>query len=45
VLDIPGGAGKSPLGPSWIARDEGTAEWRVRDYRGGVHRYPADPGD
>ncbi|NBC23944.1 MAG: lysine-2,3-aminomutase-like protein [Gammaproteobacteria bacterium] len=45
VLDIPGGAGKSPLGPSWITRDEGTAEWRVRDYRGGVHRYPADPED
>lgn len=43
VLDIPGGAGKSPLGPSWAERDEATSEWRVRDYRGGVHRYPADP--
>jgi len=43
VLDIPGGAGKSPLGPSWAERDESTSEWQVRDYRGGVHRYPADP--
>ncbi len=43
VLDIPGGAGKSPLGPAWAERDEATSEWRVQDYRGGVHRYPADP--
>jgi lysine 2,3-aminomutase len=40
VLDIPGGAGKSPIGPSYLEPD-GEA-WRVRDHRGGVHRYPPE---
>jgi lysine 2,3-aminomutase len=34
VLDIPGGHGKSPIGPNYIEGD------RVADYCGGVHVYP-----
>ncbi len=40
VLDIPGGAGKSPIGPTYLQRDG--SSWQVTDYRGGVHRYPPD---
>lgn len=35
VLDIPGGHGKVPVGPSYL--DDG----RVRDWQGGTHAYPA----
>jgi lysine 2,3-aminomutase len=39
VLDVPGGYGKVPIGPNYLARnDDGT--WRVTDYRGDVHHYP-----
>ena len=34
VLDIPGGHGKSPVGPSYLAGEE------VEDWQGGRHRYP-----
>jgi lysine 2,3-aminomutase len=37
VLDIPGGHGKSPVGPGYC--DGGTVE----DWQGGRHRYPAAP--
>jgi lysine 2,3-aminomutase len=49
VLDIPGGAGKSPVGPAYLspqeslaASGEETAErgYRVIDYCGDVHLYP-----
>ena len=36
VLDIPGGHGKSPIGPSYLHND-GTV---VEDYHGRRHRYP-----
>jgi lysine 2,3-aminomutase len=36
VLDIPGGHGKSPIGPSYLAADCSTVE----DFRGRRHRYP-----
>ena len=36
VLDIPGGFGKSPIGPSYLAAD-GSA---VMDFNGRSHRYP-----
>jgi lysine 2,3-aminomutase len=42
VLDIPGGHGKSPIGPNYIAR-EGTnesAHYVVEDFNGGRHGYP-----
>jgi lysine 2,3-aminomutase len=52
VLDLPGGAGKSPVGPNYVlamqntAPDEreGTSETRYRivDYCGDVHLYPPE---
>lgn len=39
VLDIPGGHGKTPLGPTGASqRHDGT--WDVEDYRGQKHAYP-----
>ncbi|MGH6675128.1 MAG: hypothetical protein ACRECE_02730, partial [Xanthobacteraceae bacterium] len=40
VLDIPGGYGKSPIGPTYLAAD-GSA---VQDFNGRRHRYPPDAG-
>jgi lysine 2,3-aminomutase len=39
VLDIPGGHGKSPIGPDYISRDE-ASQMHVMDYNGGSHCYP-----
>ena len=36
VLDIPGGYGKSPIGPSYLATDCSTVE----DFNGQQHTYP-----
>jgi lysine 2,3-aminomutase len=38
VLDIPGGHGKSPVGPGYLGREDGTLT--VEDYRGIRHRCP-----
>ncbi|HUS17619.1 MAG TPA: KamA family radical SAM protein [Chloroflexia bacterium] len=38
VLDIPGGAGKSPLGPSYVRARDG-ADWQIESYTGTVHSY------
>ncbi|WP_174802745.1 lysine-2,3-aminomutase-like protein [Martelella limonii] len=38
VLDIPGGEGKAPIGPSYL-EETGDGEYRVTDYRGGKHAY------
>ncbi len=43
VLDIPGGAGKVPVGPCHLAGDEGNH--RVEDARHRLHRYPPDAGE
>jgi len=42
VLDIPGGYGKSPIGPNYMTRcgSNGTPAV-VEDYNGIRHRYPA----
>jgi lysine 2,3-aminomutase len=42
VLDIPGGHGKSPIGPNYLqTANEGS--YLVEDFRGGRHDYlPAD---
>lgn len=37
VLDIPGGAGKVPIGPGYLS--EGAAGWMVEDPRGEQHDY------
>ncbi len=39
VLDLPGGHGKAPIGPNYIAADA-EAGWIVTDYRGHRHAYP-----
>jgi lysine 2,3-aminomutase len=39
VLDIPGGQGKSPVGPSYL-QDAGEGRYIIEDYRGGRHDYP-----
>jgi lysine 2,3-aminomutase len=42
VLDIPGGYGKSPVGPAYIqsARANGCDHYVVEDFNGGRHAYP-----
>jgi lysine 2,3-aminomutase len=51
VLDIPGGAGKSPVGPNYLVRQDSSARerevtgemrYRVTDYCGDVHLYPPE---
>jgi lysine 2,3-aminomutase len=47
VLDIPGGHGKSPIGPSYLARADtsnGTCHYEVEDYKGHRHVYPPMAG-
>jgi lysine 2,3-aminomutase len=52
VLDIPGGHGKSPAGPSYLSQASSMSEegeldpetrYRVVDYCGDVHLYPPTP--
>jgi lysine 2,3-aminomutase len=43
VLDIPGGHGKSPIGPSYLHRvggSTGTARYEIEDFNGCRHAYP-----
>ncbi len=45
VLDIPGGFGKAPIGPNYLARTEGkdkAACYAVEDFNGGRHAYPPE---
>jgi lysine 2,3-aminomutase len=42
VLDIPGGHGKSPVGPSYLSRDH-QGRTRVEDFNGERHCYPPEP--
>ena len=39
VLDIPGGHGKSPIGPNYLTCD-GEGRMEVEDFNGGLHCYP-----
>src|SRR5262249_30484383 len=46
VLDIPGGHGKSPIGPSYLQGGaepgpDDTGSWRVEDFTGRMHPYSA----
>ncbi len=46
VLDIPGGHGKSPVGPSYLSDNTeaaGQPHYRIADYCGDVHDYPPKP--
>jgi lysine 2,3-aminomutase len=40
VLDLPGGHGKVPVGPSYAERGEAEADWRIEDPWGDGHAYP-----
>jgi lysine 2,3-aminomutase len=42
VLDIPGGAGKVPVGPNYLeaATSPDVARYRIEDPCGGRHLYP-----
>jgi lysine 2,3-aminomutase len=43
VLDIPGGYGKSPVGPNYLTADHSQAQetrYRIADYCGDLHLYP-----
>ncbi|HEX5212581.1 MAG TPA: lysine-2,3-aminomutase-like protein [Pseudolabrys sp.] len=42
VLDIPGGHGKSPIGPNYLSEtgSNGTVHFLVEDFTGAHHRYP-----
>jgi lysine 2,3-aminomutase len=45
ILDIPGGHGKSPIGPSYIRPVPGAPEgqhFEVEDFKGALHAYPPD---
>lgn len=52
VIDIPGGAGKSPVGPGYVLAPQNTApdaddagaetRYRILDYCGDVHLYPPE---
>jgi lysine 2,3-aminomutase len=53
VLDIPGGHGKSPIGPEYVSPADSFAgerephaetRYRIADYCGDVHLYPPAPG-
>jgi lysine 2,3-aminomutase len=46
VLDIPGGYGKSPIGPNYCVRTQGAAgapEFEIEDFNGRRHAYPPEP--
>jgi lysine 2,3-aminomutase len=50
VLDIPGGHGKAPAGPTYLSQDQSQGRdlsretrYRVVDYCGEVHLYPPVP--
>ncbi len=40
VLDIPGGHGKSPIGPNYLDRAEDGGHFLIEDFNGRRHRYP-----
>lgn len=39
VLDIPGGSGKSPIGPAYLSGDPDSGGYQVRDWKGSTHPY------
>ncbi len=41
ILDIPGGHGKVRVDTAAV-EDAGSGSWRVRDFRGVIHRYPPE---
>ncbi len=42
MLDIPGGHGKSPIGPNYLSELARAGTYRIVDYQGRPHVYPRD---
>ena len=40
VLDIPGGYGKAPIGPQYLAETDASGRYGIADFRGKRHLYP-----
>jgi lysine 2,3-aminomutase len=40
MLDIPGGRGKSPIGPNYLARAGEGENYLIEDFNGRQHHYP-----
>jgi lysine 2,3-aminomutase len=40
VLDIPGGHGKSPIGPNYLREQTAPGAYQVEDFNGALHCYP-----
>lgn len=45
VLDLPGGHGKVPVGPSYATADDEAGQWLVDDSEGRQHAYPPRGND
>ena len=45
MLDIPGGHGKSPIGPNYLTKTSSGETYRVTDYKGRSHIYPPEAGE
>ncbi len=43
VLDLPGGHGKVPVGPSFAKAGDGAGAWEIADSGGVLHIYPPPP--
>jgi lysine 2,3-aminomutase len=44
VLDLPGGHGKSPIGPAYLC-SVGPQRYQIEDFRGVRHIYPPPPAE
>ncbi|WP_051335402.1 lysine-2,3-aminomutase-like protein [Methylocapsa acidiphila] len=40
MLDLPGGLGKTPIGPNYLTESAREGFFRIEDYRGATHLYP-----
>jgi lysine 2,3-aminomutase len=48
MLDIPGGYGKSPIGPNYLTEWSPSETYWITDYKGQPHFYPpeaSEPGE
>jgi lysine 2,3-aminomutase len=43
MLDIPGGHGKSPIGPNYLTESSPGESYWIADYQGRSHAYPPEP--
>lgn len=43
ILDLPGGHGKSPIGPNYVDESSAKPAYKISDYKGRAHLYPPSP--